>query len=213
MSYRQLIKLIDRQAKIQEDLQEDCSLEENSLPSDARAQRRELDHKADLHNTFANALRDVSADGETEEGVVSMLKDLSADLLAKSYAPSNNRAENAVEIRMIRGFRAVITSILSQVSGDDMHPGLPAHLVAELEALTEDSSIDVLNILRARHDWAGSLVTVSEIREELEMLVPEVTEAHIAAVKATDDWRKFISENALEVTQRGLATAVDASLR
>lgn len=213
MSHRQLIKLIDRQAKVQEDLQDDCSMEENDLPFEARQQRRELEYKGDLHNTFANALREISAEEESEDAVVTALKGLSADLQAHSDAPSFDPSEDPAKRALIAGFLATITAILAQGAGADPAGTLPVHLVAELESLSEAGSIEVLNILRARHDWAGSLVTASEIREELEMLVPEVCDSHVAAVKATDDWRKFISENALEVTQSGLARAVDASLR
>jgi hypothetical protein len=215
MSVRRLIKLIDRQAKIQEDLQDDCSLEENSLPSDARAQRRELDLKADLHHSFASKLQDISADGETVEEVVRMLRELSAELQGRADTPSPNRAANMVENQLLAGFRSTIASIIAQGTEPDPTVGqaLPSHLVAELETLSESHSIEVLNILRTRHGWAGSLVTAAEIRDELEMLLPEVAESHIAAVKATDHWQNNISGSALEVTQTGLARAVDMSLR
>lgn len=213
MSHRQLTKLIDRQAKVQEELQDDCSLEENTLPFEAREQRRELDRKGDLHNTFANALRDISADAETEEEAVAMLKKLSADFLEMANAKGSNPADKRVEAPLMVGFRAVIASILSLGTVADPVSTLPSHLKVELEALSEEASIEVLALLQAKHGWAGSLMTAAEIREELVMVVPEVDEAHIAAVKATEGWQSGISAEALEVTQIGLARAVDAALR
>jgi hypothetical protein len=212
MSYRQLIKLIDRQAKVQEDLQDDCSLEENDLPSEAREQRRELEFKGDLHNTFSNALREISAEGENEEGVVSLLRDLSADLQARANTRSFHLAHFAVERRLIAGFRATITAILSHGTGEEPTVALPAHLIAELESLGEDHSIEVLNLLKAKHECAGSLATGYEIREELEMVLPVVTDESVAAVKATHQWLG-LSDEALEVTQAGLSSAVTQILR
>jgi len=213
MSHRKLTKLIDRQAKVQEDLQDDCSLEENTLPFEAREQRRELDHKGDLHNTFANALRDISAESETEEEAVAMLQQLSADFLERASTKAANPADNRVEAPLIVSFRAVIASILSLGTGADPAPALPRHLRVELEALSEDAAIEVLAILQAKHEWVGSLMTVAEIREELVMVVPEVEDSHIVAVKATEGWQRGITADALEVTQSGLARAVDAALR
>jgi copper oxidase (laccase) domain-containing protein len=175
MSYRQLIKLIDGHARVQEDLMNDCSSEENSLPLAARAQRRELECKADLHNTFADALRDISAEAETEDGVVTSLKNLSTDLLARSCAPSFSRAGGAIEGRLIAGFRATIAAILSQATEKEPSGALPAHLTAELEALSEGGAIEALNFLRTKHGWAGSPVTTFEVREEPATALPRLT--------------------------------------
>jgi hypothetical protein len=213
MSHRRLIKLIDRQAKVQEDLQDDCSMEGNDLPSEARQQRRELEYKGDLHNTFANALREISAEGESEEDVVAALKGLSTDLLAHSNAPSFDASEDPVKRALIAGFLATITAILAQGAGGDPVGTLPKHLVAELESLSEDHSVEVLNLLKAKHEWAGSLATGYEIREELETVLPVVTEESVAAVKATDQWQRRIGDEALEVTQAGVASAVTEILR
>lgn len=185
MSMNRLIKLIDQQARTQENLQDDYSLEESNLPNGARSQRRALDHKGDLHNTFATELREISGDAESAEGIVGKLNELSEDFRARALSPYFDKDEGEVEVKMLVGFRATIAGIIAQGSFADQESTLSAQLRFELESLNESQAIDVLNILKDRHGWAGSLVTGHEIREELEMLLPEVTEGRIAEVKAT----------------------------